>query len=275
MVKRTKNGEVDYRTKSRKQCKCAGLYSKFTSKITSLQPKSKWVIITLAIVLIGSIILSIGKIILGSIDADYKTDNIAQVTEKSHDYQTLCTNGSFEEARAVQNRLYKEYTKALGRWRSGEWCEREARQKQECYRSATTFIFGQEICFIYYGDDSKRNERLIGLLVAIPTEGAPLAEGVHCGGMFYDNDAGVGEPLAIDHMVYQSWVRFYNDRCEQLLNLALANDNKILAQKVARLFKTEIDTRFQQDTIKGGDYRIATVSYNTARRDNAIEQSKK
>ena len=55
--------------------------------------------------------------------------------------------------------------------------------------------------------------------------------------------------LAIDHMVYQSWVRFYNDRCEQLLNLALANDDMELARKVAKLYKTEVDTHFEQNRL--------------------------
>ena len=106
--------------------------------------------------------------------------------------------------------------------------------------------------------------------MAIPSEGAPLAEGSYGNGMFYDNDAAVGNSMAIDHVVYQSWVRFYNDRCEQLLDLALADNNKEFAKRVARLYKAEITTQFQRDTLLGDRYSIATVSYDTSRCEAAV-----
>lgn len=238
--------------------------SKFITP-TILKFKLRWWTIALVTLLVLGVMSAI-------VDAVSENDQV-QNNKEERDYQTLCANGNFVEARVVQNRLYEEYTKVLGRWRSGEWCGREARQKQEEYRSVAAYIFGQEISSIYYSEEPKRNEKLISLLISIPTEGAPLAEGVHGEGMFYDNDAGVGEPLAIDHMVYQSWVRFYNDRCEQLLNLGLANDDTVLIRKVAGLFKADVNTTFQQDTVRGGDYRIATVSYDATRRNKAIEQS--
>lgn len=73
-------------------------------------------------------------------------------------------------------------------------------------------------------------------------------------------------------MVYQSWVLFYNDRCEQLLNLALANDDMELARKVAKLYKTEVDTHFEQDTVRGDGYSLAAVLYNDSRCAMAIER---
>lgn len=229
-----------------------------SKKISSSLSKHKWIVVVLVILLVGGIYSAVQD----------TTDGNAN----KYDYQTPCLQGDFVAARAIQDQLYQEYSKALGRWRSGEWKDREARQAQEQYRSAVAYIFGQEASMIYLGEDAKKNEKLIGMLVAIPIEGAPLQEGKHGNGMFYKNDAGIGVPMAIDHMVYQSWVRFYNDRCEQLLNLALANDDMELARKVAKLYKTEVDTHFEQDTVRGDGYSLATVLYNDSRRSMAIER---
>ena len=188
----------------------------------------------------------------------------------SNDYIALCAEGDFEGARAVQAKLYQEFTSELGRWRSGEWRDRNARQAQERYHTAVTYIFGKEAMAIYMSQEPNYQMELINLLMNIPAEGAPLSEGRHGEGLFYDNDAGVGEIFAIDHVVYQDWARFYNDRCEQLIDMALLNEDVEFAKKVAKLYKTEVITRFEQDTKLGDDYRIATVSYDNSRKAQAL-----
>lgn len=188
------------------------------------------------------------------------------------DYQRFCAEGNFQAAHKVLNYYYSDYKDELGRWRSGEWRDRQALQAQENYHSVLAYIYGQEIASIFAGGDEGQQKKLLSLLIAIPTEGAPLSEGRHGNGMFFDNNAGVGETMAIDHVVYQTWVRFYNDRCEQLLDLALAYGDKAFALKVAKLYKTEVVTTFEQDTIKGDDYRIAIVSNDSSRYQHALEK---
>ena len=85
-------------------------------------------------------------------------------------------------------------------------------------------------------------------------------------------EAAAANPAAIDHVIYQSWVRFYNDRCDQLLDMALTNNDSLLARKVSRLYKTEIVTRFAPDTVRGPKYDIATVTYDDSRRANAARR---
>ena len=188
------------------------------------------------------------------------------------EYVLLCSKGDFEGARNIQDKYYTAYSNQYAAWRGGRWNDREARAAGEKYHSIVAYIFSQEITAIYYGGDVAREDKLISRLMAIPTEGAPLAEGNHGNGMFFNNDAAVGNSMAIDHVVYQSWVRFYNDRCEQLLDLALADDNKEFARRVARLYKAEVTTQFQRDTLLGDRYSIATVSYDTSRCEAAVRR---
>lgn len=209
-------------------------------------------------------------VIFISIDNAMQRDQEARAAKM--DYQHFCAEGNFQAAHKVLNYYYSDYKDELGRWRSGEWRDRQALQAQESYHSVLAYIYGQEIASIFAGGDEGQQKKLLSLLIAIPTEGAPLSEGRHGNGMFFDNNAGVGETMAIDHVVYQSWVRFYNDRCEQLLDLALAYGDKEFAQKVVKLYKTEVVTTFEQDTIKGHDYRIAIVSYDNSRSQRALER---
>lgn len=186
--------------------------------------------------------------------------------EQRIDYRRRCAEGDFEGAHAILSELYAEYTDELGRWRANVYHSQSARIKQERYRSALAYIFGQEAANLYFdsAEDHSDND-LIQLLVTIPTEGAPLAEGLHANGMFYNNDA-AANPFAIDHVIYQSWVRFYNDRCDQLLDMALTNSDSLLARKIMRLYKTEVVTRFTPDSARGYGYAIADVTYDDSRR---------
>lgn len=184
--------------------------------------------------------------------------------EQRTDYRRRCAEGDFEGAHAILSEFYADYTDELGRWRTNACHASQARNLQERYRSASAYIFGQEAAAIYFDTEHNDNE-LIRLLVTIPTEGAPLAEGLHANGMFYNNDA-AANPSAIDHVIYQSWVRFYNDRCDQLLDMALTNSDSLLARKIMRLYKTEVVTRFTPDSARGYGYAIADVTYDDSRR---------
>jgi hypothetical protein len=87
--------------------------------------------------------------------------------------------------------------------------------------------------------------------------------------MFYNNDAAISSPTAIDHVVYQSWVQFFNNCCDKIFDLALANDDVELANKACKLYKNEVTTHFVADTVRGDNYNIATVTYNVLRKNIA------
>lgn len=208
------------------------------------------------------------------IPVEYASNKEYEEYKARTDYQKCCADNDFTAAHAILSEFYTEYTRQLGRWRGGEWCEREARQKQERYRSALAYIYGKELTYVYAQSDDAMARKLISLLVAIPSEGTPLPEGEHGNGMFYENDAAIGEAAAIDHVVHQSWVRFFNDRCDQLFDLAYSTGDMELAKKVSKLYKAEINTNYKADTSKTDGYCIAVVSYDDSRRKQAIEKCK-
>lgn len=207
------------------------------------------------------------------IPVDKANNKAYEEYKEKTDYHKCCAENDFAAAHTILTQFYTEYSRQLGKWRSGEWCVREARQKQERYRSTLAYIFGKELVYEYTKDGEKRDDKIISMLVEIPSEGSPLSEGEHGNGLFYANDAGVGEPAAIDHIVYQSWVRFFNDRCDQVFDLAYSNGNMELVKKVSKLYKTEIITNYKADTLKGNDYCIAIVKYDNSRREKALSSS--
>lgn len=187
-------------------------------------------------------------------------------------YRELCAAGDYNGAQEVVATLYADYSEMLSKWRSGAWCDREVREKQEKYHTAFAYVFSQRLTAHLAENIPSADNAILSLLITIPVEGAPLPEGQYGSGMFYDNDAGIGEMAAIDHVVYQSWVRFFNDRCDQALDLALIYEHKELAKKVSKLYKTEVNTRYEQDTVLGDNYRIATVTYDNSRREAAAKK---
>ena len=84
-----------------------------------------------------------------SIPIEYASKKEYQQQAEDRNYQRRCAEGDFVGARAIRDELYTSYTKKLGQWRSGEWCDREAIQRQEIYRAAAAYIFGQEMTAIY------------------------------------------------------------------------------------------------------------------------------
>ncbi len=213
-------------------------------------------------------------IIMGIISSVYNlvTAESRETYAESMDYQAMCSNGEFEKAHLVKAKYYKAYSKELGKWRSGAWRDRQAREAQERYHATASYIFAKEVVAIYDKSEADNNQKVISLLIAIPVDGAPLAEGEYGNGMFYNNDAAVSSPTAIDHVVYQSWVHFFNNCCDKVFDLALANDDLELANKACKLYKNEVATHFVADTIKGGDYNIAIVTYNNSRSITALQK---
>ena len=213
-------------------------------------------------------------IIMGIISSVYNlvTAESRETYAESMDYQAMCSNGEFEKAHLVKAKYYKAYSKELGKWRSGAWRDRQAREAQEIYQATASYIFAREVVATYDKSEADNDQKVISLLIAIPVDGAPLAEGEYGNGMFYNNDAAVSSPTAIDHVVYQSWVQFFNNCCDKVFDLALANDDLELASKAIKLYKKEVATHFVADTIKGGDYNIAIVTYNNSRSITALQK---
>lgn len=193
-----------------------------------------------------------------------RTDNTAREEyQKQTDYQKFCSEGDFDAAHHVLTGYYKKYMSAAAKWKSNMYGDKDTYTQQARYRAAAEYIFGQEMK--YTAEQGGSDGDLIALLLAIPVEGVPLGEGEHGNGMFYNNAPAAYAPPAVDHVLYESWCRFYNDRCEQMLNWAIANDREPLARKVAGIFREEVQTSFRQDETKDKGYMTGIVRYDDSR----------
>lgn len=199
--------------------------------------------------------------------ADSTTRN--EYKEQS-DYQKFCSEGDFDAAHHVLTGYYKKYMSAAAKWKSNMYGDTDTYNQQARYRAAAEYIFGQEMK--YAAEQGGSDGDMIELLLAIPVEGVPLSEGEHGNGMFYKSAPAAYIPPAVDHVLYESWCRFYNDRCEQMFNWAIANDRESLARKVAGIFKEEIKTSFKQDETKDRGYMIGIVHYDDSRIRRAAEK---
>lgn len=196
-------------------------------------------------------------------------DRAAQADYKERmDYRSRCAEGDFTAAHNILSELHTEYTKALGFWRAHGYREDQVRTLQERYYTALAYVFGQEIA-LQFDDPTKKadDKTLIQMLLDIPVDGRPLPEGIHANKMFYNSKPAMNDE-AIDHAVYQSWVRFYNDRCDQLLEKTLMNRDMALAEKIIKRYRPEVITHFDPDPQASG-YNIATVTYDNSRQEKA------
>lgn len=130
-------------------------------------------------------------IIMGVISLAYDclTADKRDAYVKSMDYQAMCSNGEFEKAHLVKAKYYKDYSKELGRWRSGAWRDRQARAAQEIYQATASYIFAKEVVALYDRKKKDNTQKVIALLVSIPVDGAPLAKGEYGNRMFYTSIA--------------------------------------------------------------------------------------
>lgn len=125
------------------------------------------------------------------------------------DYQRFCAEGNFQAAHKVLNYYYSDYKDELGRWRSGEWRDRQALQAQESYHSVLAYIYGHEIASIFAGGDEGLQTTMLSLLIAIPTEGAKFPY------------------LSLG--LFRSIARLYVKRGEPIAQLAHIDEDKTLA----------------------------------------------
>ena len=87
---------------------------------------------------------------------------------------------------------------------------------------------------------------IIAMLQSYPVEGRPLAPGHYSYNRLHIyNDPNLDKDNVEyngDHYKYCNWLPKYNQLCDRLLDIAIANKNNYLAQKLLPLFKKNIET---------------------------------
>lgn len=180
---------------------------------------------------------------------------------KEGNYRELCRINEFESAHRVLDELYNEYVNS----------DRETGPTNRAkYLDALDYIFNKEALYLFSLEDEQANKRITYLLTEIPVRGTCPSDGAECG--LNVNEFGF---MQIEQDVawakYYSFVTDYNSKCTQLLDLAIANDNKNIAKKLLAMYKEDIEVENRLIELKGvmpyhkDFYKISTKTKDAAK----------
>lgn len=186
-------------------------------------------------------------------------DEAICITDKSYNYRDFCSNYEFEKAHNVLDALYAQYTSAQKKSgeNTGSYRDRKKKYKTQ-YHDALDYIFNKEALYLFSLEDEQANKRITYLLTEIPVEGTQPS----FGDRFSDEDSEETDirtnPAAVAKYKYYEFVTDYNIKCSQLLDLAIANNNKSIAKKLLSMFKKDV-------IISNYKYEFSNKSKNDAK----------
>lgn len=149
-------------------------------------------------------------------------------------YQEACRANDYEAAFKFFDVLHEKYVKALGDDKTFESSEIDEDRKE--YYSALDYIYKQEIMYLASIGDEASSNRIAFLLQEVPIEG-------NC-------NPGLTSWIGKDEDAYIESIKHYNDLCNTALDLAISQGNKLLASKIIRLYKQNVDIIYGDDTGK-------------------------
>lgn len=149
------------------------------------------------------------------------------------EYRDLCDKNDFESAHKVLNSLYKAYIE--------ETKEEIKKTNKQAYHDALDYIFNKEALYLFSLEDETANKRITYLLTEIPVEGSCPSDGTEYSDLDADEFKIFGTTQEKDWGKYYRFVADYNAKCDQLLDLAIANDKKEIAKKLVAMIKDDIE----------------------------------
>ena len=147
-------------------------------------------------------------------------------------YQEACRAGDFEAAHKFLDILHDEYLEEFSDanyYRS--FSEKDIKEK---YEAALKYIFKQEMMYLASDGSKQASDKILYLLTEIPEEGSPQPDGSKGYAVSDIYESGK------DHLAYTKYVTNYNVLCNQILDLAISQDNQYLAKKVLQMYKQTI-----------------------------------
>ena len=195
-----------------------------------------------------------------------KSDNEESFTVTNEDgktfktYEEACRAQDFEAAHQFLDHYYNKYMEGYGQ--ALDYESYEVRKVRSVYQSAANYIFKQEMMYCISDGSEQAADKVLYLLTEIPVEGTPHPEGqydwtrirAHCS-------------EAKDHTTYCKWVASYNANCNQIIDLAISQNNNYLAKKALMMYKQNVSN----EKIEHDNY---IVNYTWADRDAAIAKCK-
>ena len=180
-------------------------------------------------------------------------------------YQEACRAEDFEAAHKYLDILYDKYLEGYGS--ASDYQSYTVREVREKYHAALNAIFKQEMMFLASDGSEQSSNKIIYLLTEVPKEGSPHPEGKYDCGM-------IGEihGRAKDHVTYCKYVSNFNNLCNQILDLAISQNNQYLAKKVITMYLQNVENEEREDVERYTDYYY--VKYTWADKEKAVAKCK-
>lgn len=190
-------------------------------------------------------------------------------------YQEAARAYDFEAAHQMLDELHEEYVE------SGtlSWANKDKKKK---YDDAFDYVFNAEAMYLCAKGDKESLDRIIFLLSNIPVEGAAIPEGTQykeTDELFSQRD---------DHELYINYATRHNQKCNTLIDLAIANHLYPLAERVLPLLKDvpepikgreddfDEETRLYKENhgkrTFSGIYKTQVITYSRIDRERAKEK---
>ena len=177
-------------------------------------------------------------------------------------YQEACRAGDFEAAHKFLDVLYDKYVEGYGN--AHEYDSYLVRDVREKYHAALNYIFKQEMMFLASDGSEQAADKVIYLLTEIPEEGSAYSDG-----RYHYQQINESYDDAKDFVTFSKWINNYNNLCNQILDLAISQENQFLAAKVVKMYKQNIIT-----TEDPKDRNYYNVSHTWTDKNKAVEKCK-
>jgi len=130
------------------------------------------------------------------------------------------------------------------------------------YNEAFDYVFNAEAMYLCAKGDNESLGRLVFLLSSIPIEGVGITEGTEYEAKYLVD--GYEE-----HEKYILYVRRFNQKCNTLIDLAIANHNYNLVNKVFPLYKSVPNELDQGLSVSDGKREKQRISYSDEDKEKA------
>lgn len=180
-------------------------------------------------------------------------------------YQEACRAQDFEAAHQFLDHYYNKYMERYGK--ASDYESYGVSEVRSVYQSAANYIFKQEMMYLISDGSEQAADKVLYLLTEIPVEGTPHPEGQYGWNMIREDCE-----KAKDHTTYCKWVANYNANCNQIIDLAISQNNNYLAKKALMMYKQNIVHEKTKDEY--GRMQDYLVKYTWADKEAAIAKCK-
>ena len=180
-------------------------------------------------------------------------------------YQEACRAEDFEAAHKYLDILYDKYLEGYGS--ASDYQSYRVKDVREKYHAALNAIFKQEMMFLASDGSEQSSDKIVYLLTEIPEEGSAHPDGRYSWVKIREDCDDAKE-----HVTYCKWVTNYNSLCNQVLDLAISQDNQYLAKKVLNMYKQNIIN--EEDAFRKENSDDYKVSRTWTDKENAIAKCK-